>query len=332
MSGYYPSLSAQLAEAAESWRGKRVCVIGHARPDGDCIGSQVALTRLLRTQGVDAFAANADIVPVGLSYLVESTVVEDAGKTDFNGVPLVYVDCADEQRVGPMTSRRLEANERWANIDHHISNTGFAGINLVDSASAATCEILAGLAFDLDWPVDEATAQALYAGILTDTGRFSYAATTSRVFELAARLVDCGALPERASRNLYDTHSFARLMLLRRFLGSLEIVCGGRVCVGVLAQTDYLETGANYEDSEGFVDFARATDDVLVGVLIEQRKTMTKGSLRGRAAPLRLDQVAALFGGGGHARAAGLSTDLPASILKERLIAALEQNLDNLSI
>ena len=329
MSGYFPGLSERFAAFAKGLKGERVCVMGHAKPDGDCIGSQVALTRLLRNLGVDAFAMNADPAPKALAFLIEETKVLPFEFGSLESLPLIYVDCADEKRVGPKTSVALAEHRMLANIDHHISNTKFSENDFVVSQAAATCEILAGIAYDLDWEIDAQTALALYVGILTDTGRFSYAATSPRVFELASRLVGDGASPTFASTHLYERERMQRLKLLERFLDSLALECDDRICIGVVRQQDFLDTGAAYEDTEGFVDYARSIDGVEVGILIEERKTMTKGSLRSNDAAYRMDRIAAAFGGGGHACAAGLSSPLKAEELKSGLLKAIGERLDD---
>lgn len=323
----FASLSQRFGEFVDSLAGKKVCVIGHAKPDGDCIGAQVATTRLLRSRGVEAFAVNADPVPRSLQALVRETPVESVDLQRMEGLPLIYVDCADERRVGPMTSRSLKGWRKLANIDHHISNTRFSENVFLDGASAATCELLACFAYDLGWEVDPVTAQALYYGILTDTGRFGYLATTQRVFRLCGRLVADGANPQRAAEELYERERLGRLKLLQRYLNSLEVLCEGQLCVGQVSQRDFIETGTCYEDTEGFVDFARSIETARVGLLIEERKTTCKASLRGKEAALRLDQVAARFGGGGHACAAGLSSSLDAATLRSQLVTEIQSRL-----
>ncbi len=327
MSAYYSELSSQLAKIVSDFRGENVCVIGHARPDGDCIGSSVALTRMLRSQGVNVTLVNADSVPETIEFLVGETPVERFSFEAVKYLPLIYVDCADEMRVGPLTSRSLSESRRLLNIDHHISNTLFAETNLVDSDSAATCEVLAGIAFDLEWEVDAVTAQALYVGILTDTGQFCYASTSSRVFDICSRLLKLGARPEVAADHLFESQPLCRYKLLERYLDSLELYSDGRVCCGVLMQKDFNETGASYEDTEAFVDYARSLKGVEIGIIVEERKTMTKGSLRAKHADVRVDQVAGLFGGGGHARAAGLSSPLSVDDLKAGLLEEVDRRI-----
>jgi phosphoesterase RecJ-like protein len=214
-----------------------------------------------------------------------------------------------------------------ASIDHHLSNDHGAEENLIDDAAAATAEILAGIAFDLGLAVDSIAAKALYAGIMTDTGQFRYASTTPRVFEIVGRLLRCGAEPAEAGFHLYERESFGRMKLLQHFLASLRLECDGRLCLGVLPIGIFEQTGTTGEDTEGLVDYARAIDGVDIGVLLEERPGMTKASLRAKDPAFRLDQVAALFGGGGHACAAGLNPKEPLATLQPRLLEALRASL-----
>jgi phosphoesterase RecJ-like protein len=213
-------------------------------------------------------------------------------------------------------------------IDHHISNVGYAEANLVDSASAATCEILAGVFFDNALPVDAQTAQALFTGIITDTGQFRFSATTRRCFLLAGELVARGANPTEAGYELYERESVGKLRLLQRFLATLKFEAGGRVCIGTLPPGIFEETGSNTEDTEGLVDYARGIDGVDIGALIEHRPDgSVKASLRGKEPAYRLDLVAGQFNGGGHACAAGLSLKSGMDNFYPKLIAAFTERI-----
>jgi phosphoesterase RecJ-like protein len=238
----------------------------------------------------------------------------------------LFVDCADHLRVG----ERLKAlyPRPVANIDHHLSNIGYAETNLVDSGSAATCEILAGMFLDNNLPIDAQAAQALYTGILTDTGQFRFNSTSQRCFVLAGELVARGAKPTEAGYQLYERESLGKLRLLQRFLSTLRLECGGRVCIGVLPEGSFAATGTSAEDTEGLVDYARSIDGVAIGVLIEERGDGgVKASLRAKDPYYRLDRIAAQFNGGGHACAAGLNLKTGAADFPARLIAALERQL-----
>lgn len=323
---YFPHLAEGFSELFASVANDRVLVLGHARPDGDCIGSQLALTRLLRAEGVDAVALNADPVPQALGFLLSETQVSNL-RQNLDDSSLLFVDCADEARVGPKSSQAIAQHNFLGNIDHHISNTKFSHFNIVDTKAAATCEIIAGLAFDFGWDVDPLTAQCLLTGIMTDTGRFSYAATSSRVFELSSRLVECGARPVDSAQPLYENEPMCRLELLQRFLATLRTECEGQVGTGRVMYQDFLDTGAEYEHTEGFVDYTRSIRGVKIGIYFEQRDATVKGSFRAEHADFRVDQLARQFGGGGHACAAAFSTDEPLEVIEPKVLAAIEQRL-----
>jgi len=325
---FYPALSAGFARLLASIAGRPIAVIGHARPDGDCIGSQVALARVLQARGHDVICVNPDPVPRRLVFLAEGTPflrTDDVLKTTEERAA-IFVDCADHARGGERLKIRFP--QPVAVIDHHLSNVGYAAANLVDSASAATCEILAGMFLDNGLPIDAHTAQALFTGILTDTGQFRFNSTSRRCFVLAGELVARGAKPSEAGAQLYERETVAKMRLLQHYLASLRIECGGRVCIGTLAPGVFESTGSDQEDTEGLVDYARSIDGVDVGALIEQRADGTvKASLRAKDPAFRVDLVAAQFNGGGHACAAGLNLKTGTDNFHARLVAALSERI-----
>lgn len=328
MEKFYPKLAADFAQLLNSLRGRPVAVCGHARPDGDCIGSQVALARVLASGGFDVICVNADPVPRRLQFLVgdmQFRRMDDLQKADGERAA-IFVDCADHARGGERMRARYPTPA--AVVDHHLSNDGFAGMNLLDSASAATCEILAGIFFDNGLTVDATSARALYAGILTDTGQFRFNSTSRRCFVLAGELVARGASPVEAGYELYERETEGKLRLLQRFLASLTIECGGRVCIGTLPPGIFDDTGSSPEDTEGLVDYARSIEGVEIGALIERRADgSVKASLRAKDPEHRVDLVAAHFNGGGHACAAGLSLKTGAEDFYGRLVAVLAASL-----
>lgn len=328
MSKFYPAFATDFRRLLGRLVGRKVAVVGHARPDGDCIGSQVGLARVLAAAGHDVTCVNADAVPRRLEFLVPGMkfLRTDDVLKDPTDYAVIFVDCADQARVGERLKVRFP--QPLANIDHHLSNAGYAEINLVDSGSAATCEILTGLACDHGLKMDAQAAQALYTGILTDTGQFRFASTSRRTFLLAAELMACGANPPQVGLELYERESIGKLELLQRYLKSLRMECGGRVCIGILAPGVFEATGTSAEDTEGLVDYARAVDGVDVGVLIEERTDgSVKASLRAKDASYRLDQIAGQFNGGGHASAAGLNLKQGAENFYPRLVAALAKQI-----
>ena len=303
-------------------------VIGHARPDGDCIGSQVALARVLQARGFDVICVNPDPVPRRLGFLVDGMTffrTDDVLKSTEDRAA-VFVDCADHARGGERLKLRYPSPV--AVIDHHLSNVGFAPFNLVDAASAATCEILAGVFLDNGLPIDAQSAQALYTGILTDTGQFRFNSTSRRCFTLAGELVARGANPAQAGYELYERETEGKMKLLQHFLASLKMECGGQVCIGRLAPGVFEATNSNQEDTEGLVDYARSIEGVAIGALIEERADHTiKASLRAKEPAYRVDLIAAKFNGGGHACAAGLNLKTNTENFYQRLVAAMAERI-----
>ena len=325
---FYPDLSARFAQFLSGLGERKVAVVGHARPDGDCIGAQVALARVLAARGVDVICVNPDPVPRRLQFLVRGMTflrTDDVLKTSEDRAA-IFVDCADHLRAGERLKFHYSAPV--AVIDHHLSNVGYAATNLVDSASAATCEILAGMFFDNGLTVDAQSAKALYTGILTDTGQFRFHSTTRRCFLLAGELVARGADPTEAGYELYERETEGKLRLLQHFLASLKLECGGRVCIGTLPAGIFEQTGSNGEDTEGLVDYARSIEGVAIGALIEHRADGTvKASLRAKEPAYRVDLVAAKFNGGGHACAAGLNLKSGTNDFYARLVAEFAERI-----
>ena len=271
---------------------------------------------------------NSDPIPRRLGYLARGmafTQTDQALLLPADTVA-VFVECADHARAGERLRARFPSPA--GNIDHHLSNVEYAAVNIVDRASAATCEVLTGLFIDAGLVFDAGTAAPLFAGIMTDTGQFRYNSTSQRSFVLAGELVARGASPSEAGYELYERESLGKLRLLRNFLASLEMESGGRVCVGTLPPGIFEATGTTAEDTEGLVDYARCIDGVDIGVLIEERADGgVKASLRAKNPLCRLDLVAGRFGGGGHACAAGLSLKKPSAEFRSLLLGALGESL-----
>ncbi len=328
MEKFYPELSAQFGRLLESLQGRKIAVVGHARPDGDCIGSQVALARVLATLGLDVICVNADVVPRRLQFLVPGMKFfrTDEVLTHPDDRAAIFVDCADHARGGERLKSKYPAPV--AMVDHHLSNVGYAALNLIDSQSAATCEILAGMFFDNGLTVDAACAQALFTGIITDTGQFRFQSTSRRCFLLAGELVARGARPADVGFELYERETEGKLRLLQHYLASLRLEAGGRVCYGTLPAGIFEQTGSNIEDTEGLVDYARSIDGVEIGALIEERADgSVKASLRAKDPAFRVDLAAAQFNGGGHACAAGLNLKTGTENFTARLLAVLAERL-----
>ena len=309
MSYFFERESQALREAVDTLKAerKKVAVIGHVRPDGDCIGSTVALVRVLRDKGIDAVGVNNDPIPENLDFLIGDTPFWIASEFEKEDHLCITVDSADYNRVGSDLNSLFP--KVFLNIDHHISNKAYAEKNLIVGKASATAELLTGIVLDLNWTLDATAAQALYVGIATDTGQFRFPSTTKATFQMVEALFDFGANPAKAAHSLYENENFARIQLIQLFLASLERTAGGRVCAGYLTDAMYQESGATIDDADGLVDYTRSIKGVEIGVLIEERKGALKASLRAKDPKFRVDQIAQAFGGGGHACAAGLNIE-----------------------
>lgn len=326
---FFPDESGQFAHAIDKLKGKRAAVCGHFRPDGDCIGSTVAVVRMFNRLGIHAVGINQDSTPANLKVFVGDTPLLLAEDFKPEEHIAVTVDCADKKRIGDRLIKLFP--EVALNIDHHISNKAYAQENLIVAKSSATAEILAGIFMDLDYEIDPVTAQALYVGIATDTGQFRFPSTTPKTFEIVRRLCEYGARPAEAALELYEKESFAKIKLLQEFLNTLKMEFDDRVCIGLLESGVYQKTGATTDDAEGLVDYTRSIAGVEVGVLIEECDGAIKGSLRAKDPFYRVDRVAKRFGGGGHACAAGLNVKQSSiSEFYPQLMDALGKHLETL--
>jgi phosphoesterase RecJ-like protein len=313
------------ANALTELKGKPVLVLGHRRPDGDCIGSQVALTRVLIELGVNACAVNQDPVPRTLKKFVGNTPFFSPEEIEGNDFTIVTVDCADKHRIGEELSKRFP--EVFLNIDHHVSNNNYAKTNFVLADASATGEILAKFFLDCEMKIDSITADALYVGIATDTGQFCYSGTNASVFEVCRRLCEYGADPSSVAHELYEREKPGRVQLLQRFLASFRMEHGERVCIGTLRDSYYKETNTHPEDAESFVDYARSMEGIEIGALLEERSGKIKGSLRAKDASYRVDVLAKEFNGGGHACAAGFNVNQTWEEFYPKLVDAIGRHL-----
>jgi phosphoesterase RecJ-like protein len=319
------SESASFAELIRQLEGLSVLVLGHRRPDGDCIGSQVALTRILRVMGINAIAVNNDPVPRTLQKFVGDTPFTDPQGIEAGDYKIVTVDCADHARVGDELRKRFPSV--FLNVDHHVSNTKFAEHNFVLSDASATGEILAKFFFDSDLEVDQTTADALYLGICTDTGQFCYSGTNAAVFEVCRKLCESGCNPSMVAHELYEREKPGRIQLLQKFLASFRMEFNDSVCIGSIREDFYQETGTKPEDAENFVDYARSLEGVEIGVLVEDRNGKLKGSFRAKDKKYRVDLLAKQFSGGGHACAAGFNVDIPFDEFYPNLVNSIGEHL-----
>ncbi len=302
-------------------QSKRVLVASHILPDGDAVGSLMAMGLALKILGKDVTFYNESRIPAVYRFLPEVLrIVRHIEVADFDTA--VILDCSDLQRIGDMASE-TDRIPVIINIDHHITNTRFGHFQLVDTEACATAEIVYRLIDAMNIPIDTEIATAIYTGILTDTGSFRFSNTNQAAFEISRKMVEYGVSPYHVAQYVYGTYSLGRIRLLNRALDSIELSDSGRLSVMTLTKAMFRETGTQPEDIDGFINYAKRIEDVKVAVLIQEN-----GNGR-RYVSLRSDgsvDVAAIaeqYGGGGHRTAAGFSVEANTAELKKELLARI---------
>jgi phosphoesterase RecJ-like protein len=306
------SSRAQLLDAIRG--GERFLLITHERPDGDALGSLAAMQLVLGALGKDSLAyVAADEFPLPYEYRViglEGLVTDPPG--DLGERVLVFLDCGNIDRT---SAHQLKHDDhRILNIDHHHDNTRFGTVNWVDGGASCTAEMVWELMGELGVQLTPAIGEALYVGLVTDTGRFMYDNTGPRAHEMAAALLKGGVDAHGIFRRLYEGMPQGKLELLARGLTHVERYDGGLLTVSHLTLEDYRETGADESYSEGVVDHLRSVEGTAVAALVRDLLTgeapRRKVSLRATDGRVDVSRIARALGGGGHRRAAGFSTDL----------------------
>jgi phosphoesterase RecJ-like protein len=289
-------------------QNQKFLILTHYRPDGDALGSQLAVALLLKDLGKDVTVWNDDPVPAKFVFLPHSHLVQHppAEPQEFDVV--IAVDTASWQRAGVAT-KRIKAHKHFINIDHHVSNEKFAEINWIVPTSPATGQIIFQLVKAGGFTLTSEIATCLFAAISTDTGSFAYSNTTAECLNVAAELVQAGVNVGELSRHIYESYPYARLQLLQRALADLTLADRNRIAYYWITNEMYQQTGAKREDTEGLIDYARAIEGVVVAVLFEELANAEAGkiriSIRSKNAKLDANSIARQFGGGGHREAAG---------------------------
>jgi len=282
-----------------------IVLITHKNPDSDGIGSQLALFHALKRMGKQVWIHNLHPVPRICRYLEGSDeaafgdVFEHSDQVD----TIISLDCGAKSRLGMSDS--FYEGKTLINIDHHASNIGFGAINIVDADYCATGAMVYDLLIDLDIKLNAAMASALYVALLTDTASFRLSTVSADVFRMAAELVEAGAAPAAASKAVYGSNSHARVELLKLSLDTLELHDDKRSAWLYVDEAMYQKTSADSEDTEGFIDYGRAIEGVMITVFIRQETdTQWKLSFRG-VSGIDVGALSTKLGGGGHRYAAG---------------------------
>ncbi len=308
-----------------------ILIASHAEPDGDCVGSLLALGLALDKLDKSITLFNASPIPAVYRFLpgVEKITrhFDEAAAYDL----AIILDCGDIARVGEASSA-LERIPIIVNIDHHVSNTGFGHLQLIDTNACATAEIVYRLINALKISFDKSMATSLYLGILTDTGSFRFSNTNQAAFAISKAMIDIGVEPHNVAQRVFGTYSLGRIKLLNMDLNSIEISENGKLSLMTVSRSMLNDTGTSPEDIDGMINYARRIEDVKVAALIHEIKNGTGkfANMNKYHVSLRSDstvdvaRIAGKFGGGGHASAAGFQIESTLLALKEKIIQLAE--------
>jgi phosphoesterase RecJ-like protein len=306
-------------------RHERFLLVTHEHPDGDALGSLIAMQALLSSLGKDSLMVIApDDFPLPQEYrFLSLDGLVTSPPDDLSRRAVMFLDCGNLDR-NPLAA--LHGDDLLVvNIDHHHDNTRFGAINYVVEEASCTAEIVWDLLHATRVELTTEIAEALYVGLVTDTGRFSYENTTVRAHAMAAELIAAGVDVAAMYRRIYEEIPAAKLELLCRALASLTLYSDGRLAVATLSAEDFAQTGAEDSHSEGVIDHLRAIAGVKVALLIRELPPGGRGShkvsLRATDNDVDVSVIARAHRGGGHRRAAGFTSDLPTTELIDAIRA-----------
>lgn len=304
------------AEILDRLRGdNKFLLTTHENPDGDALGSLVGMNAILQALGKDSvmFMRETEFpLPYEYRYLLAVDGAIHYAPEDLAERTVVYLDCGSFERMNVDFLRSDDLT--LINIDHHHDNTLFGDLNMVESRRSSTAEIVYSIAKELDVAIDPLMADALYVGLVTDTGRFMYQNTGPAAHEMAAELLRSGVDVHLAYKRLYEDQPAGKVELLGRALSKLQRFDAGVLSIVSLTKADFDETASEETYTEGIVDFARSIEGTVVGAMYreligEGRQHLAKLSLRSSDERVDVSAIARSFSGGGHRQAAGATTE-----------------------
>lgn len=310
---------------------RRIALIAHENPDGDCIGSALGLAHILHEVGKTCVPACADAAPRMLAFLPGIEMLRDTlDDEDFDLV--IALDAGELARFGSLYEkhRAFLDSATILNIDHHISSSGCGRVNIIDPIAAATAELLVLFQQQAGLPLNRDAALCLLTGLITDTHSFQYTNTTARTMEVAAALLRAGAVPETVVKPVYRTRSLALMRFQAIVIDNARTSCNGRLIWSQATAATLAASGAQAEMDDNFAGMLRDIEGVQIAAFFKSydESAITRLSLR-CAAPYSAAAICQRFGGGGHERAAGATLHMPIEEATSVVVAALEQELQD---
>jgi phosphoesterase RecJ-like protein len=318
-------MAAAQAVAERILQGRRFLITSHRNPDGDALGSSIALQKIIRKLGKEAEVYVRDPFGRPLQKMPGAEGVHIAGSlpADYpNGYDALFtMECPEQERTGyPILPGPV------INIDHHLGNTMYGELNYLDLEAPSVGEMVLRMNEYLGVAIDRDIATAMYVSLATDTGFFRYTNTTLRAFEAAQRMVKAGADPGEISLWINESSSAASVKLLGLCLSTLELHENGRIATLEMPERFLAVAQATPEDGEGIVNYGRTIDLVVVSVLFKEKENQTRVSMRAKPG-FDTQAVASMFGGGGHKAASGCTIPLPMAEAKTKLLPILRASL-----
>lgn len=307
--------------------GERFLVASHVTPEGDTVGSQLALCLALQDMGKSVVAYNSDPIPRNIRFLpyAENIVTQIDPEAAFDAA--IVVDAADLSRIGPGLADALPRCRQVINIDHHKTNTGFGDLRFVDPGASATGEVVYRLLKAIPSTITHEIAVNLYVTVLTDTGSFHYTNATPAAFRIAGEMVSLGVRPWSIAEKIYESNPAARMRLLGKVLGTLEVSPDGKIASIVVSRSDLAAHGCTADLTDGFINFPRSIEGVEVALMFREEAEATyKVSFRSRGS-VDVAAIAGLFGGGGHRNSAGCLVRGRLAEIKSRVLAAADARI-----
>jgi phosphoesterase RecJ-like protein len=299
-------------------------ITSHIRPDGDSLGSSLALCWILRGLGKDAEVIMCDMVPHSYSRLPGANEVRVVKDVDRAYDAVFVIECSDVTRPGLPSLK----DQFVVNIDHHSTTLLFGNLNWIDSTAAAVGEMIYNLAKAIGSKINPEIASCVYAALLTDTGSFHFSNTTERTFKIASELVRHGAQPAKLSQAIFYNYPYAKVQLTGAVLSTLKRDDSGRIAWITMTKEAMDETGANEDDSDGIISYPLTIGDVEAVAFFRELATQTyRISLRSKNR-VNVARVAEQFGGGGHANAAGFTIKANYEQLSREVIEKLKEAVD----
>ena len=321
----HPKIVDRVVEAIKA--SETICVVGHVRPDGDCIGSQLGLTIALINAGKKVCCWNQDPVPAKLAFLDPKKLIQPPEKgRQFDCV--IATDCASLERLGTAVEC-IQERKVFINIDHHASNTRYGDMNWIAARAPSTGVLIFRLLKAANWPITPAISDCLFTAVSTDTGSFQYPTTRPATYHVAAELVKRGANLAKICDEVYQSYPLARVRLLRHVYNKFRLAHENQIAYFWLKKADYTRTGSDPSDSEGLIDHIRAIEPVVVACVFEEiEPDLTRISLRSKSPKVDVNKIAQLFGGGGHPAAAGAPIQGTPLSAERKVVAAVRKALN----